>query len=69
MAVKHFNNMRSMNYTMYNHDPVYETIQQKPDIFTEWRMSLATASGDQQERNVPGADWKREHPCLEIDGT
>ena len=69
MAVKHFNNMRSMNYTMHN-DPVYETIQQKPDVFTEWRLSQATTnSGDQQMRDIPGADWKREHPHLEMDGT
>ena len=67
MAVKHFNNKRPMNYT----DPVYETIlnQQKPEVFTEWRLSPATASGDQQEKDIPDADWKREHPRLEIDGT
>ena len=67
MAVKHFSNKRPMNYT----DPVYETIQQKPEVFTEWRLSPATASGDQQEKesDIPDADWKREHPRLEIDGT
>ena len=54
-----------MNYT----DPVYETIQQKPEVFTEWRLSPATASGDQQEKDIPDADWKRQHPRLEIDGT
>ena len=68
MAAKHFNNMRPMNYTIHN-DPVYETIQQKPDVFTEWRLSPATALGDQQESDIPDADWKREHPHLEVDGT
>jgi hypothetical protein len=68
---------------MHN-DPVYETIQQKPkEVFTERSLSQATALGDQQDRakmaernnqkqkrvHAPSADWKREYPISEVDGT
>ena len=73
MAVKSFNTMRSVNCTIPN-GPVYETIQQKPEVFTQQSLSQATTLGDQHDgvkivRVQAHADWKRECPTLEVDGT
>ena len=66
------------------HDgPVYESIQQKPEVFTHQQSPFqVTTSGDQQDgvklieekyneeqKHLPHADWKRECPNLEVDGT
>lgn len=81
MAVRSINNMRSMNCTVHV-GPVYESIQQKPDVFTrqgsQQIMFQVATLGDQQDgaeknnkeqKHLPHADWKREHPTLEVDGT
>lgn len=70
--------MRSMDCTIHN-GPVYETIQQKPEVFTQQSLSQVTTLGDQiMEKNNQEqervqihacADWKRERPILEVYGT
>lgn len=68
---------------MMHNDPVYESIQQNPDVFTERSLSHPTTSGDQQggvkivensnqeQGKIPasGTNWKREHPISEVDDT
>ena len=58
-----------MNYPMMHNDPVYESIQQKPGDQQGGVKIVENNNQEQGQMPASRADWEREHPTSEVDGT